>query len=60
MDHSVKITTRQREAKKFEDWKKSETKIGRRVRQGCCLSPVLFNLYSEYLTQEALEVETSQ
>ena len=30
-------------------------KIGRRVRQGCCLSPVLFNLYSECLAKEALE-----
>jgi hypothetical protein len=30
-------------------------KIGRGVRQGCCFSPILFNLYSEYLTKEALE-----
>jgi hypothetical protein len=30
-------------------------KTGRRVRKGCCLSPILFNLYSECLTKEALE-----
>jgi len=29
--------------------------IGREVRQGCVLSPLLFNLYSEAIFQEALE-----
>ena len=30
-------------------------KIGRGVRWGCCLSQILFNLYSECLTKEAVE-----
>ena len=29
-------------------------KIGRGVRQGRCMSPILFNLYGEYLMKEAL------
>jgi hypothetical protein len=30
-------------------------KNGRGVRQKCCLLLILFNLYSEYFTKEALE-----
>jgi len=30
-------------------------KTGRGVKEECCLSPILFNLYSECLTKEALE-----
>ena len=30
-------------------------KFGRGVRQRCSLSPILFNLYSEYLTKDATE-----
>jgi hypothetical protein len=47
MEQSVKIRLDQGETR--------SVKIGRGVRQGCCLSPILFNLYSEYLTKEALE-----
>jgi hypothetical protein len=30
-------------------------KIVSGFRQGCCLSPIPFNFYSEYLTKEAVE-----
>ena len=30
-------------------------KLGKRVCQGCILSPHLFNFYAEYITQNALQ-----
>jgi hypothetical protein len=47
MEQRVKIRLDQGETR--------SVKIGTGVRQGCCLSPIVFNLYSEYLTKEALE-----
>jgi len=47
MAQSVKVRLNRGETKRV--------KIGRGVRQECCLSPILFNLYSEYLTKGALE-----
>jgi len=37
------------------DGETKSVKIGRGVRQGCCLLPILFKLYSPQLTKEALE-----
>jgi hypothetical protein len=47
MEQSVKIRLDQGET--------ISVKIGRGVRQVCCLSPILFKLNSECLTKEALE-----
>jgi hypothetical protein len=40
---------------RLDQGKTRSVKIGRGVRQGCCLSPILFNLCSKYLTKEPLE-----
>jgi hypothetical protein len=47
MDQSVKL--------KLDQEKTRCVKIGREVREGWCLSPILITLYCEYLTKEALE-----
>jgi hypothetical protein len=47
MDQSVSVRLEQMETR--------SVKTGRGVRQGCCLSQILFKLYSEYLTKEAVE-----
>ena len=43
MDQRVKVRLDQGETRSVQ--------TGRGVRQGCCLSPILFNLYSECLTK---------
>jgi len=47
MDQSVKL--------KLDQWKTRSVKTRRGVRQRCCLSLMLFNLYSEYLTFKVLK-----
>jgi len=47
MDQRVKVRLDRGETRSVQ--------TGRGVRQGCCLSPILFNLYSECLTKEALD-----
>jgi hypothetical protein len=47
MDQSVKLILDQEETQSVN--------TGREIRQGCCLSPILFDLYREYLTKEAPE-----
>ena len=47
MDQGVKVRLDRGETRSVQ--------IGKGVRQGCCLSPILFNLYSECLSKEALE-----
>jgi len=47
MAQSVKVRLNRGETRSVQ--------IGRGVRQGCCLSPILFNLYSECLIKEALD-----
>jgi len=47
MDHRVKV--------RLDRARTSRVQIGRGFRLGCCLSPILFNLYSECHTKEAVD-----
>jgi len=47
MDQRVKV--------RLDRGETGSVQSGRGVRQGCCLSPILFNLYSECLTKAALD-----
>ena len=47
MDQRVKVRLDRGETRSVQ--------IGRGVSQGCCLSTILFKLYSECLTKEALD-----
>jgi hypothetical protein len=47
MEQNVKV--------RLDEGEKKSVNTGLGVTQGCCLSQILFNLYSEYLTKEAVE-----
>ena len=44
----------QRVELRLNQWETNSVENGRGVKQGCCMSPILFNLYGEYLRKEAL------
>ena len=47
------LYTQQSAYVRLGDWKSEACMIGRGVRQGCTLSPLLFNLYDEAMMREA-------
>ena len=50
-----KLYTKKEATIKIEFCETDTTNIGKGVRQGCILSPLLFNIYAENIMREALE-----
>ena len=51
----INLYWRQHAAVKWDDEISKEVRVERGVRQGCVISPLHFNLYSEYMIKEAME-----
>ena len=51
----INLYWKQTAAVRWEDEISTEVKIERGVRQSCVISPLLFNLYSEFMIKEAME-----
>src|SRR5437867_1898198 len=53
----INLYWRQHAAVRWDGEVGREVVVESRVRQGCVISPILFNLYSEFMIKEALEMK---
>src|SRR5688572_11115685 len=51
----INLYWKQLAAVRWDSGSSREIKVERGVRQGCVISPLLFNLYSEFMIREAME-----
>src|SRR2546425_10969027 len=51
----INLYWRQHAAVRWDGEVSREVDLERSVRQGCVISPILFNLYSEFMIKEAME-----